>query len=48
MGIPSNRVTIFALTLFFALSTANFAFAEVFKPTRFVLENGLELSLIHI
>ncbi len=46
MGIPSNRVTIFALTLFFAISTANFAFAEVFKPTRFVLENGLELVVI--
>jgi zinc protease len=46
MGIPSNRVTIFALTLFFAISTANFAFGEVFKPTRFVLDNGLELVVI--
>ena len=46
MGIPSNRVTIFALTLFFAISSANFAFAEVFKPTRFVLDNGLELVVI--
>ena len=46
MGIPSNRVKSFALTLFFAINTANLAFAEVFKPTRFVLENGLELVVI--
>ena len=46
MGIPSNRVTIFALTLLYAISAANFAFAEVFKPTRFVLDNGLELVVI--